>query len=103
MARVLIPPKFVGETRTDYVDFTPFLAAGQAISSATAVSSLYSGVDPTPTAVAGTASFSGFIVSVPCTGGVAGAIYQIVVTIVTTSPANTLQITYYLTVTTDLP
>lgn len=103
MSRVLIPPKFVGETRTDYVDFAPHLIAGQAISAAAAVSSLYSGVDPTPATVVASASYSGTVVSVTCTGGVVGCIYEIVVTATTTSPANTLRINYYLTVLPNLP
>lgn len=102
-ARILVPPKFVGETRTEYVDFAPFLVGGQTLVSGTAVCSVYSGTDSTPSAVISSVSVSGFQALVKLTGGVEGVIYQILVSVVTANPVNTLQVSFYLSIVPALP
>jgi hypothetical protein len=103
VASVLAAPKLVAETRTDTFDFSPYLAAGQTISAASAAISVYSGTDPTPSAVLGTVSATSPYAYVKLTGGVVGVIYQLRVDVVTVAPAGTLSLSCYLAVIPDLP
>ena len=91
MSRVVLESKPLGETRTEAFNFLGRLAAGETISSAPIVASVYSGVDPNPAAIIfGVATISGSTISVKFTGGVLGVIYKVVVT-AATSTGQTLQ------------
>lgn len=103
MSRILVQPKHSGETRTEYVDFSPFLVAGQAISSVSAACSVYAGADPSAAAMITLTSFSGPVVAVTIAAGIVGNIYQVVVSVNTTGPTNVLQLSFYLAIVTDLP
>ena len=82
-SRIVTDPFYVDEKRTVPFDFAAQVGAGETISSATAVSSVYSGTDSTPDIVNGAASVSGTVVSVTLGGGAfkgtVGVIYQLLV------------------------
>ena len=103
MARILVPPKLAGETRTDVVDFSPWLAVGQSITGAAVSVSVYSGVDSTPSVVFSSVSVATPLVSVVVTGGVLGVIYAVTVSATTAGPTGLLQATYYLAIIPDVP
>src|SRR5674476_101666 len=89
--KVEFPPKLVGETKTLMWDFSSDLAIGETLSTASVVSTVWSGNDPAPSAtVSGTATVNNPQVTQKLTGGVAGSIYQLICTAVT-SAGNTLQ------------
>lgn len=100
-SRLLVPPKAASETVVVPVDFAPLLAVGQTISTTTALATVYSGTDASPPTL--TPTVSGTVVSVPISGGVLGVTYSVRVTANTTSPTATLTMSFYLTVTPDLP
>lgn len=104
VGRVVINPKYLGETITiSSFDFISRLLQGETISTAVVTNSVYTGVDPTPSAmINGAASFSGSVVSQSITGGVVGVIYALKCTI-TTSGGQTLQLTAYFAVIPDVP
>jgi hypothetical protein len=103
-SRVLIPPKGLAETRTDLIDFSPFLLVGQAVASVVGTCTVYSGTDASPGAVLSSVTLSGTTGAlVKTTGGVLGVIYQVRVDATTGSPAGVLSIVFFLAVVPDLP
>jgi len=96
MSMVLLQPKQLGETQTYHFDFISRLATNETISSQSVAATVYSGVDPSPSSIiSGAATASGTIVSQNITGGVAGTIYKLVCTAIT-SAGQTLQLVGYL-------
>lgn len=82
-------------------DFSSLLATGQTISSATAVASVWAGVDANPSAIlSGLPTVSGLVVSQKLTGGVAGVIYKLRVSAVA-SDGSTQVLVGYLAVVED--
>lgn len=102
MSRVVFPPKLVGETKSFTFDFTSMLGSVETISTQVVTATVYSGTDPTPSAlISGVASASGAIVTQNITGGVAGNIYELKCTI-TTSASQTLLLVAFLVVEEDV-
>lgn len=98
MSRVQLPIKQVGDSSKAVFDFISRLGVAETISTASVVATVYSGVDPTPSAViSGVASISGTQVTQLLTAGVAGTIYQLVCSI-TTSLGQTLTLPAFLAV-----
>lgn len=90
--RVELLPKFSGETKPYQVDFLSELPNGVTISSASVTASVQTGNDSDPqNIVSGSASISGTLVTQVITGGVAGAIYQLIYSAVG-SDSNTYQL-----------
>lgn len=90
--RIELPSKLLGETKTYYFDFASQLAAGETISSATVVATVYSGTDATPSnIISGSDSASGSIVSQLITAGTLGVIYELLCS-ATTSTGQVLQL-----------
>lgn len=104
MNRVLIPPKRQGETLLlSPWDFSPQMAAGEVINSASVAASVYTGVDAAPAAIiSGVASFTTTVVSQKVTAGVVGVIYKLLCTAIT-NLGQTIQIAAFMTVVPDLP
>jgi len=78
MSRVIVPPKEASKQYTQNIDFSDQMASGETITSTTVSCTVYSGVDPTPSAVLGSTTVSGQTLNQVLTGGVAGVIYQVV-------------------------
>lgn len=96
--RTIFPPKKQGETVILTFDFISQLPAGVTISTQVVSAAVWSGVDANPSAViSGAASASGTKVTQKVTAGVAGCVYALLCTI-TTSDAQTLQMSAYLAV-----
>ena len=105
VGRIVIEPKLVGVTEviSPPFDFSKNLQIGETLSTASVGVSVYSGVDPNPSALlSGTPSISGAVVNQSVTGGIVGVIYDIICT-ATTSLGNTYQLTAYLYVEPPLP
>lgn len=101
--RIIIPPKPVGETITITFDFTSLLAASETLSTATMSIAVYSGTDSNPSAVlSGSASAGNGLVTQKVTAGVEGVIYKLKAS-VTTSASQTLVLSTYLAIISDLP
>lgn len=99
--RVEFPPKLSGVTDTYPFDFISALSSGETISTAVVTVSVYSGTDPTPSAlVSGGAAISGVQVTQKLTGGLPGVLYIVLCTI-TTSLTRTLQLSAYLAIPTQ--
>lgn len=77
MSRIIVPSKLQAETRTDQVDFSPFLAAGVTIATAVGAISVYTGIDPTPASVLVSTTAASPYANVKVVGGVVGVIYQL--------------------------
>jgi len=92
MSLVVTPSKATGEKIPVVFDFASKLAVGETLSTLpapTVAISVWSGVDASPTSVlSGSATVSGTKVSQVVTGGVAGCIYKITCTPVTSSSNN---------------
>lgn len=100
-SRVLFDPKRQIESPILPFDFISKLAAGETISTQVVTASVYSGVDPTPSAIiSGVASTVNTIVSQKITAGVIGVIYLLICTI-TTSLGQTLALEGFLVVIPD--
>ncbi len=86
MSRVILPTKLAGETLTLEFDFSSSMDAADSITSASSTCTLYSGTDPSPSAVinGGTVITGDQTVTQSVIAGVVGVTYLIVVT------ANTL-------------
>ena len=97
MSRIIIRAKSAGVTRREAFDFLGDLAAGETILTASTVGTLYSGTDPAPAVVSGSAAISGSIVTQLLTGGVLGCVYSLAITI-TTSLGQTLTKSAYLAI-----
>lgn len=96
---VQLQPKASGDTRREVFDFISKLSSGETISGVPVVTcTVWSGVDASPSSVvSGYATASGAKVTQTLTGGVAGVIYKLVCTAVT-SLGQTLTLTGYLAV-----
>lgn len=96
--RTVLPPKKQGESCHTLFDFVGSLSGSETIATKVVTATVWSGVDPTPSAIiSGAASSSGTVVTQLLTAGVAGCIYYLVCTI-TTSAGQTLQMSAYLAV-----
>lgn len=95
--------KLAGTTKNYNWDFLSDLQAGETLTGATVVMSVYSGTDASPASMlSGAAGSSGTIVTQKLTGGVLGVIYEALVT-ATTTLGQTLQQVSYIAVVPDLP
>lgn len=100
--RVILPAKKLGETVFLAIDFISKLGAGETIVSAVCTCTVYTGNDPSPSAViSGASLISGTIVSQLVTGGVLGTIYEILAK-ATTSLGQTIELPGFLAVVPDL-
>lgn len=100
---MILFPKLLGETKKLTFDFISNLAASETISTQNTVASVYSGVDAAPSGVInGAATASGTVVTQSVKAGTVGVIYELLCTI-TTSAAQTLQLSAYFVVIPDLP
>jgi hypothetical protein len=98
VSRDIWKPKQAGATQSYPFNFISDLAVGETISGATVVATVWSGNDPSPSAIiSGAASISGTIVTQKLTAGVAGNIYAVTCT-ATTSAGQTLVRSAYLVV-----
>ena len=80
---MLWQPKALSETRNYNFDATNVFSAGQTIVSIMTSASLYSGFDPSPSAIlSGTPSVSGTNIVQQITGGAVGAVYDVECSIV---------------------
>lgn len=96
--KTTFPAKRAGSTILLPFDFTNQLAVGDSLSIPTVVASVYSGVDPTPSAIlSGSPSVSGNVVTQKVTVGVPGTIYSLLCT-VTTSQGATLELQGFLAI-----
>jgi hypothetical protein len=101
--RVILPAKKLGETVLLPIDFISKLGPNESILTAVCTSTVYTGIDPNPSAmIVGLASISGTIVDQMVTGGVVGTIYEFLAT-ATTSLGQTLELSGYLAIVKDLP
>jgi len=91
--------KTSGETRKFSWNLaSPALAAGEAISSATVTCAVWSGTDASPSSmISGSATVSSTTVTQTIVGGIAGNIYLLTITAVT-SAGQTLKATSYLAI-----
>jgi len=100
--RVILPPKKIGETVAEPADFISRLSGTEIINSCSCVASVYTGVDPNPSAIlVGAAVFSGTVVTQTVTGGVLGTIYELLY-VVNTSQNQRLELAAYLAIIPDL-
>lgn len=91
-------PKLQGATIALPFDFTSQLPSGTTISSSSVAAAVYSGVDASPSSIiSGSSSASGAVVTQNITAGVAGVIYFLTCTAIT-SGGLTLQLAGYLAV-----
>ena len=103
MSRVILEPKFDGETKTYEFDFAADLATAETISTQNVTATVYSGTDASPSnLLSGSTTASGTVVSQNITGGTVGVIYKLLCNI-TTSAGQTLERSGYLAVIPDLP
>lgn len=83
-------------------NFISSLQVAETITTASVSASVYSGNDPTPSAIlSGSPTISGTTISQLVTGGVLGTIYELLYT-ANTSLAQSIQISAYLAVIPDL-
>lgn len=79
-------PKDPAEAIFYGIDFAALLAAGETISSASVTIRVTKGTDATPSAMlSGSAVIDGTTVKHKLTGGVAGAVYQVGISIITSA------------------
>ncbi len=106
MSRQIINNKLAGETCfvNPPFDFISRLAVGETILSQSVTASVWSGVDPSPSAlISGVASvINGTQVQQLLTAGVLGVIYELLCK-VTTSLGQNLEISAYLAIIPELP
>ena len=98
MSTIILPTKAI--TSDIFIDFNfiSMLAPGETIGAASVVSTVHSGVDPSPQAiVSGAATVVGPVVSQKIIDGLVGVIYLLTCT-VTTSLSNTIVLQGYLAV-----
>lgn len=103
--RVTLPPKVQGASilypQFDFLSL--FASSSDSILSITSVTaSVYSGIDGNPSAILGTSSFSGSVVSVLIQSGVIGVIYEVSVKVLLSSSQSPV-LCGYLAVIPDLP
>ena len=105
VGRIVTEPKLIGATSQlePPFDFSLYMDAGETLLTATVVSSVYSGVDPTPSAIrSGSPVIDGNRVDQMMRGGVEGCVYELLCT-ATTSLGQTLQQSTYFYVEPHLP
>ena len=88
MIGLSVAPKLVGESRLEALDVSAALGPSDTLASATVTAAVYSGTDPTPSALIGTVAVDSVynLVNLQLNaGGLAGCIYQFVVTATLTS------------------
>lgn len=98
MSRITLEPIHGGEIRSQVFDFTSQCAVGETISSSTATATVYSGTDPTPSAIlTGATSNSGQKVTQQLggSGGITGVVYLVTID-VTASTGQKLKLIAYL-------
>lgn len=101
--RITLPGKYLSEAVFARFDFTSQLAVGETISSASVTASVWSGTDPSPSAiVSGAASISGAVVRQLIIQGVLGVVYELLCTAIT-SLGQSIEISAYQAVVPDLP
>lgn len=101
--RTIWMPKKVGEKVTLAFNFASDLDPAETLSSAVVTASVYSGVDASPSSIrGGTPTVSGAQVLQAVTAGVVGVIYELLCK-VTTSLGQTLEMSAYIVVDTNLP
>jgi flagellar biosynthesis protein FliR len=105
VGRIVTNPKTLGATAGLFpaFDFTSAMSVSETILSASVAVSVYTGVDPSPSAIlSGAATVSGKVVSQVLTGGVVGVVYALTCTAVT-SLGQVLQLMTYFYVEPNLP
>ena len=102
MPRVVVPAKYLTETRTDKLDYSSLIPAGTTISSAASVVTVWSGTDPGPSLTVTTAVILGSFINATVSGGVLGVIYLVTVR-ATLSDGEVIPLSYYLAVVPDGP
>lgn len=101
--RITLPAKKLGETVILPFDFISKLAINESIVAASCTCFVYTGVDPLPVnVISGTATVQNTIVNQLVTGGVLGAIYEILAR-ATTSLGQVIELSAYLAIVPDLP
>jgi hypothetical protein len=100
--RVELAPKLLSEVGPRVVDFISKVPATETIVSCTTTASVWSGNDPSPSAIIGGNSVSGTQVTQLFSGGVAGTIYLIDF-LASTSISHTYKLSGYLAVVPDAP
>jgi hypothetical protein len=100
-SRVVTKPKYTGETRNIVFDFTSELASAETISGVAITLSVYSGTDLTPAVLSGNPTISGPRVTQKVQAGIVGVTYAMVCE-ATTSAAQVLSISTYLTIVPNL-
>jgi len=99
--RIVQGPKRVSEVVAPAFDFTAKTVVGDVLSAPTVTISVWTGVDPNPQLVyGGSSTINGLVINPVLTGGVAGVIYQVKVT-VNSLLAGILTIDSYLVVLPD--
>ena len=102
MSKIIFEGKLVGETVAEIFDFTSRLSPTETISTAIVTASVYSGTDASPSSIiSGSTTISGQKVTQRITAGVLGVTYKLLCTI-TTSSGQTLQLSGFLVIITDL-
>jgi hypothetical protein len=102
MSKIIFEGKLVGETVAEIFDFTSRLSPTETISTAIVTASVYSGTDASPSAIiSGSTTISEQKVTQRITAGVLGVTYKLLCTI-TTSRTQTLQLSGFLVIITDL-
>jgi len=99
--KLIFPAKRIGSTLNLTADFTSLLAVGETISLPFVSATVYSGVDPTPSAIlSGSPSVSGNVVTQKVTAGVLGTIYSLLFLAVT-STNETIELQGFLAISQD--
>jgi len=100
--RTVLDPKPVTGTVLRQFDFSSLLQTGETLASAVVTASVYSGTDPTPSAIiSGSATVSGGVVSQNITAGVLGCIYELLC-VATTSVPHSIPMAAFLAIVPDL-
>ena len=95
MGMTTFPAKASTATRRVTFDFISDLTQGEVVSSAAVAATVWSGFDPTPSAViTGVATLSGTTVNQMTTGGEQGTIYKLTCTALTTGSQTLVQVGY---------
>jgi len=102
IVRVVQVPKLQSESVNYSFDFTSRLNVGETITASSVTATVYTGVDASPASIiSGSSTISGSIVTQLIIAGVAGVIYELLCTAVT-SAGQTLKLSAYLAVIPDL-
>jgi hypothetical protein len=105
VGRIVTNPKYLGATEllNPPFDFAKALSENELLLTSSVTVSVYSGVDPAPSAIkSGSPAIMGSQVHQMMRGGVLGCVYELLCTVIT-SANQTLQQTTYFYVEPDLP